>query len=356
MAPHAHILYVGAQDCLDNRLFTAEQNVIDNRLADVVTNSWGDTGGDLLDDAATKTAFDDLFLLADATGITVQFSSGDDGDNFESTSASRPPDYPTSSPYVTAVGGTTLKIGVGRPAISASSAGTPAARSCAPPTSRRLLGCTAARLTPGCPPRSTAVAAGTRATTISQPFYQAPVVPSSLARRDRASPVPRRESFRTSRLDADPRTGFLIGLHQTFPDGTSQYDQPGTAGPASPRRCWPASSPMRIRRRGAGRVHQPDDLPAGRESTRRRSTTSCPSRGSQGNYRVRITPDRRTGLGQRARRLVPGAVLPRPRDVLRRDRELRQPPGARQSAAPGYDSLTGLGSPGTNFIDALAGF
>ena len=26
-----------------------------------------------------------------------------------------------------------------------------------------------------------------------------------------------------------------------------------------------------------------------------------------------------------------------------------------QSAAPGYDSLTGLGSPGTNFVDALAG-
>ena len=73
---------MGAQDCLDNQLFTAEQNVIDNGLANVVTNSWGDTGGDLLDDAATKTAFDDLFLLADATGITVQFSSGDDGDNF----------------------------------------------------------------------------------------------------------------------------------------------------------------------------------------------------------------------------------------------------------------------------------
>lgn len=40
-APNANILYVGAQDC-ENGLFTAEQNVIDNGLANVVTNSWGD--------------------------------------------------------------------------------------------------------------------------------------------------------------------------------------------------------------------------------------------------------------------------------------------------------------------------
>ena len=42
----------------------------------------GDTLGDLLDDAATKTAYDDTFLLAGGTGVSVLFSSGDDGDNF----------------------------------------------------------------------------------------------------------------------------------------------------------------------------------------------------------------------------------------------------------------------------------
>ncbi len=68
-APNAHILYVGAQDC-ENGLFTAEQTVIDNGLANVVTNSWGDDAGDLLDDVATRTAYDDLFMLADSTGMT----------------------------------------------------------------------------------------------------------------------------------------------------------------------------------------------------------------------------------------------------------------------------------------------
>ena len=55
MAPDAKILYVGAQDCV-NGLFTADQTVIDGGLANVLTNSWGDTGGDLFDDSATHTA------------------------------------------------------------------------------------------------------------------------------------------------------------------------------------------------------------------------------------------------------------------------------------------------------------
>ena len=133
MAGHAHILYVGAQNCLNTGLFAAEQKVIDNHLADVVSNSWGDDAGDLLDDVATKTAFDDLFMMADSTGMTVQFSSGDNGDNFNLFGFSSP-DYPAVSPLITAVGGTSLKIGetASRPA---SSAGRPAGRSSARPTS-----------------------------------------------------------------------------------------------------------------------------------------------------------------------------------------------------------------------------
>ena len=102
------------QNCI-NGLFDSEQNVIDNGLANVVTNSWGDDAGDLLDDVATKTAYDDLFMMADSTGMTVQFSSGDNGDNFNLFGFSSA-DYPASSPYVTAVGGTSLKIGRQRPA------------------------------------------------------------------------------------------------------------------------------------------------------------------------------------------------------------------------------------------------
>ena len=48
----------------------------------MVSDSWGDTLGDLFTDAATKTAFDNTFMLAATTGVSVLFSSGDSGDNF----------------------------------------------------------------------------------------------------------------------------------------------------------------------------------------------------------------------------------------------------------------------------------
>ena len=113
LAPDAHILFVGAQDCFDTGLFTAEQTVVDGDLANVISNSWGDTAGDLLTDAATKTAYDDLFQLADGTGIGIQFSSGDNGDNFGLVGFSSATTTPgrRARTSLHPVGGTSLEIG-----------------------------------------------------------------------------------------------------------------------------------------------------------------------------------------------------------------------------------------------------
>jgi len=92
------------------------------------------TAGDLLEDVASRTAFDDLFMLADTTGMSVLFSSGDNGDNFNLFGLSSA-DYPPSSPFVTAVGGTSLKVGAKRPADGPARAGPLAAPSSAQPTS-----------------------------------------------------------------------------------------------------------------------------------------------------------------------------------------------------------------------------
>ena len=81
MAPGAHIIFVGAEDCFDNSLLAAVNTAITSG-ASVVSDSWGDTLGDLLEDAAAKTAFDDTFQMAAETGVSVLFSSGDSGDNF----------------------------------------------------------------------------------------------------------------------------------------------------------------------------------------------------------------------------------------------------------------------------------
>ncbi|MGA8681121.1 MAG: S53 family peptidase [Acidimicrobiales bacterium] len=220
MAPGADILFVGAQDCFDSSLLTALTTAVESG-ASVVTDSWGDTLGDLFDDAATHAAFDDTFMMADVTGVSVLFSSGDDGDNF-AISGIAAPDYPASSPYVTAVGGTTLEIN-GANARTAEYGWS---------TGKQVL-CETSSSTTSC--GSSTAPAGALAFQVgggggtsyyyTQPYYQASVVPSDLALRNEPlfGPVPLRVLPDIS-MDADAQTGMLIGLTQTFPDGV-YYDQ-----------------------------------------------------------------------------------------------------------------------------------
>jgi subtilase family serine protease len=107
IAPEANIVYVGAAN--DGRgLDVALNHAVDNRLANVISNSWG-----MPETYASKgeiKALDAVFTQARAQGIAILFSSGDYGDNlqeFGKLSAG----FPDSSPLVTSVGGTSLGIG-----------------------------------------------------------------------------------------------------------------------------------------------------------------------------------------------------------------------------------------------------
>ena len=224
MAPDAHILYVGAQNCIDG-LFDSEQNVIDNGLANVVTNSWGDTAGDLLEDVASRTAFDDLFMLADTTGMSVLFSSGDNGDNFNLFGLSSA-DYPPSSPFVTAVGGTSLKVGANGQQRGQLGWATGRSFKCTANVVGGLAGCTKSTVNTWLPVSLNGGSGGFTSYDYTQPWYQAGVVPSALALRNEAlfGDVPLRVEPDIS-MDADPSTGFLIGLHETFPNGKVKYGQ-----------------------------------------------------------------------------------------------------------------------------------
>ena len=225
MATNANILYVGAQDCLDSGLFAAEQDVVDNGLANVVTNSWADTGGDLFTDSATKTAYDDLFMLADTSGITVQFSTGDDGDDFSVLGMSTA-NYPSESPYVTGVGGTSLEIGSSGQQIGDQGWATGRAFECTANIVDDLPGCTSSTVGTFEPASYDGGSGGFTSYNYTQPWYQSSAVPSSLSLRNEAitGPTPMRVIPDIS-LDADPSTGFLIGLHEIFPNGTVKYGQ-----------------------------------------------------------------------------------------------------------------------------------
>jgi len=219
MATGANILFVGAQDCLDNSLLAALTTAVTSG-ASVVSDSWGDTLGDLLTDAATKTAFDNTFMLAGTTGVSVLFSSGDDGDNFADSGLTAP-DYPPSSPFVTAVGGTTLEVGSANARLAEYGWSTAKQPLC---VGVATTNCGTAT-TPAGPLAWQAGGGGGTSYYYPQPYYQAPVVPAALALRNEAlfGPVPLRVEPDIS-MDADAQSGMLIGLTQTFPDGT-YYDQ-----------------------------------------------------------------------------------------------------------------------------------
>ncbi len=120
MAPDAFIFYVGgACDQADEPdLGVAVEpiyEIIDTRLADIVSNSWSYNGeadvppGQLKSDNAE-------FMQAAAQGMSVLFASGDDGDltrqgfAFGGPNAIASGSWPATSPYVTAMGGTTLLL------------------------------------------------------------------------------------------------------------------------------------------------------------------------------------------------------------------------------------------------------
>ena len=193
----------------------------------MVSDSWGDTLGDLLEDAAAKTAFDDTFMLAGTTGVSVLFSSGDDGDNFADTGLTAP-DYPPSSPFVTAVGGTTLEVGGGNARLAEYGWSTAKQPLCVGVATTNCGSAT----TPAGPLAWNAGGGGGTSYTYTQPYYQAPVVPAGLALRNEAlfGPVPLRVEPDIS-MDADAQSGMLIGLTQTFPDGVfyDQFKEGGTS-------------------------------------------------------------------------------------------------------------------------------
>ena len=110
IAPDASIRYYGAASCFDDDLDAAIQQAMDDGV-DVITNSWGEP--ELAVSPASAHAESNMFVQAAATGISVLFSSGDDGDEAANLGGTKSADLPAASPWATAVGGTSLGIAAG---------------------------------------------------------------------------------------------------------------------------------------------------------------------------------------------------------------------------------------------------
>jgi subtilase family serine protease len=105
-APGADILFVGSMDngtSLDYALF----NVLYNHLADVVTNSYGYNGEGV--PPGYVATYDQALMAGAAQGMTVLFSSGDNGD-LAAPNGVATGSWPATSAYATGVGGTSLAL------------------------------------------------------------------------------------------------------------------------------------------------------------------------------------------------------------------------------------------------------
>jgi subtilase family serine protease len=201
MAPAANVRYVAAASCLDSDLLQALNTIIAGDLADVITNSWGSLGED--EPRRTLSAYHNLFLQAALEGITVNFSSGDDGDDSGATADGSPAvDFPASEPLVTAVGGTSLGVNADN------SYGFETGWS----TGTSTL--TDGAWTPPYPGDWLYGGGGGTSALFGQPAYQQGIVPPTGAR-----------MLPDVSMDGDPQTGMLIGETQRFPDGTDRYSE-----------------------------------------------------------------------------------------------------------------------------------
>jgi subtilase family serine protease len=110
VAPDANILLVAAPSAYDNDLQGAILYIVENHLADVISNSYsgseqsdiyyGSQGG-----YQDLTSWDELLEFAAFEGISANFASGDSGDLYAAEGVVDVP-VPADSPYATGVGGT----------------------------------------------------------------------------------------------------------------------------------------------------------------------------------------------------------------------------------------------------------
>ena len=215
-APNANVVYVGAASCFDSDLIDALALIVDKHLASIVSDSWGEPA----DDASQVPIYEEIFQAGAAEGIGFNFSSGDSG--YESPvedpgSDMNQPDYPTSSPWVTSVGGTSLAIGRSNNYEFETSWGT-----LLDPLSSS--GKSWAYPPPGVyPDYYDGSSGGGVSYQFTQPSYQKGVVPNSLATalpNGSTSPTPMRVVPDVSAL-ADPSTGMLVGQTTLQPNGTT---------------------------------------------------------------------------------------------------------------------------------------
>jgi subtilase family serine protease len=358
MAPGAKVLYVGGKNCTVS-LYNAVEEVVDGHLANIVTDSW--TNGPEEEEGETtesREAFNHVLLMAAGTGVGVQFSSGDEGDNFI-VSGMQQPSFPATSPYATAVGGTSVEIGAQNNRLGEVGWSTGISALCTEELAEIGL-CESSEVgewEPEAPGEYDYGGGGGTSNQYAEPWYQEPVVPTEIAGRLGTGELNR--VVPDISMEGDPSTGMLVGETQEFADGT-YYDQYRIGGTSlsSPLFAGLMADADQAARGSLGFVNPLlyhldsggqnshafyDILPAGKQAVVRNDYLN-----SENAEAGILTTARILGLE--------GATeyfCEKPNEETGEcEVEIEEAPES-LSAAPGFDSMTGIGSPGDQFIPEL---
>ncbi|HEU4999991.1 MAG TPA: S53 family peptidase [Lapillicoccus sp.] len=317
MAPGANILFVSAPNNYRD-LDAALNKVVDSHSAQIITNSYG-YGGEALPTGYIKPQLD-AQIQAAATGISVFFSSGDDGDETGGVAGAAPtPDWPASSPFVTAVGGTSL--GVTQANARLFELGWETAKS--------TLTSTGAWSTPA----YLYGGGGGTSRLFAQPSYQAGVVPASISQTYGGAPM--RVVPDVAAL-GDPTTGMAVGQTQTFSDG-AYYDEYRIGGTSLASPLYAGLFALAVQKHGAYGLANPALYAAQGTSY---DVTKAQLATYPGAVRVDFTNSENASAGYTY------SARWFDRDDL-----------LTIHVRPGYDDVTGVGAPnGTAWLSAIQSF
>ena len=212
IAPDAKVVFASAGCAYDDYDFLdAHTRVVDDHLADVISNSW--PGVESSTSPALIAAWELILQQGAIEGIGMNFSSGDSGDGSQDGIGKAKVPFPTSDAWATAVGGTSLAIGA---------AGKPIAEYGWGDAVTAITGSGYAVAPPG---TFVVGSGGGLSQRIAQPAYQHGVVPDALATANGTVAAHRV----VPDVSADAGTFWLVGY--TAPGEPAPID-PGVVGPA----------------------------------------------------------------------------------------------------------------------------
>ncbi|MEW2507647.1 S53 family serine peptidase [Amycolatopsis sp. NPDC047767] len=307
IAPNAKIRYYAATTCLGGLYDSVNQAVTDN-VADVISLSWGNADGENSLTPAARDQFNSVALQAAIQGQSITVSSGDAGTN-ETLAGHPTASFPASTPWVTAVGGTSVGL---------DSANKPVVVSGWENSGNTLSGDQWVPQSDADGPFAGGGGGGTSAL-YDEPDWQAGVVPGSVANGHRAVPD-------VAAL-ADGYTGMLVGQTVNGQFGLGSF---GGTSVASPLIAGLSADAQQIRGGRGGLL--------------------TPALYSMHDGITDVTPQK-AGVWTPTMHSVAGATVPGAEGSYLVDFDAR--PQSLQSAQ-GWDNVTGVGTPAPGFVAALA--